>query len=1080
MPFPLSLPRSLPLCLSTAMALLVPGGVELIAQGVATSAILGTVVAADGSNADDATVRVVNTVTGYVAETHVRDGAFYVQGLEAGGPYLVTVTRLGFRPAQQRVSLGLGEPIRLRIVIQPEALALDTLAVWTAAVAGTGSNVGAGATVGEALIRSLPTPDRDVYDFVLLAPQVSTKVGLQRSGVSAAGSNHRFNSFLVDGADERFISGNVSAAFNIGKSVPLDAVRSYEVLVAPYDVRYGDFAGALINTITRSGTNDVRGTGFLAWRNDRLAPAADLATGSYDRLQYGFALGGPIVRDRAHFFVAPELQRFTAPAPGPHLGQSEAITPQVPVSRADMARLEEILDAHGLRAGSPGPVEISNPLRNLFARVDAALPRLRSRVTATVAYAAAGDQRFSRTAPDTFSLSSYEWTLANGLRTGSLRLNTDLGRVLGGQNEMLLSVSSDWGDFLPAVRQPLVRVIVPGTNGGLVTVNAGTAEQAQGRFARSRSVRVRDDLSVPLGSDHVLRLGGQVERFRVERGGVVGAYGVWTFASLDALEQGVAGRYELRRSFTGPATTMRGWQWGAWVGHEWRASGRTLVTTGVRADAISIDERAPYNPEVDSIFARRTDRMPGAGVHLSPRIGFSWDVSPEAGGRLRGGVGLFTGRPPLAWYVPALSSHGVGVGVLRCGPLPTDQGPPPQFEPDFRAAPTGCATGPGLVTAPRGDVALLAPDLRMARSLRASLAYDRRLPWALLGSVEVLIGRQVSDFMFVNLNLAGPRAVDRFGRVLYGTISEDGLASPALRSEFAEVIELRNTSKNRSSQLSARVERRFERGLAATASYTYSRVRDVQSPSRVNLPGIVLWADARPYSGRHDAIEPGVSLYDIPHRGVGAIAYTAPWGRAPTEISLYYVGESGSPFTYLAGGAGRRGDLNADGSNANDPVYVSRDPFDPDEVRFSGFSDAADADNSAAAQAERVRTQQVAFAGFIRRSGCLRRQRGRILERNSCREPWSHTTVASIRQTVPIGARRVELGLDLYNVLNLLSDAWGKRRVASPRLLEHVGHTAGPEGDTQPIFRFEAGRAEWATHEAESTAQLQITARYSF
>jgi len=208
--------------------------------------------------------------------------------------------------------------------------------------------------------------------------------------------------------------------------------------------------------------------------------------------------------------------------------------------------------------------------------------------------------------------------------------------------------------------------------------------------------------------------------------------------------------------------------------------------------------------------------------------------------------------------------------------------------------------------------------------------------------------------------------------------------------------------------------------------------------------------------------------------------YEAPWKRWGTAFSFYYVGESGGPFTYLAAGAGRRGDLNADGSNANDPIYVPRDASDPNEIAFSGLSETPGADNSAAAQEERVRVQQAALERFIRSSPCLRLQRGRILERNGCREPRSHTTILSVRQAIPISRRVVEAQLDLFNVLNLLNDDWGVYRVAAPTLLEHVGQGPGSPEVAQPIFRFDPTRSEWTALPTESAFQVQLALRYNF
>jgi hypothetical protein len=1068
-----------------ALYLIPPIGLErtAAAQGVASVSVRGTVRGPDGVSLEGARVRVVNTTTGFAVSTQVQRDRFLVQGLEPGGPYVVEVRQIGFLPQQSRpLALTLGEPLVLQFVLQPAAIQLEGVQV-TAPEPGSRAAGGAATTIPEALIHRLPTLNRNFYDFVVLAPQVSTKVGFGRSGVSGAGANLRFNSFLINGADERFISGSVSAAANVGKSIPLDAVKEYQVLVAPYDVRYGDFAGALVNTVTQSGTNDLRGSTSVHWRNDRLARGGvDTVRSPYERLQYGFSLGGPIVRDRVHFFVAPEFQRLTQPAPGSYVGQPAAQMPPFPVHEADLARLEGIMrDRYGLASGSGGFVRNDTPLHNIFARLDAAIPAWKSRAIGFLTYARTKVDQFSRSAVDTFPLSSYKFAVETGVRLASLQLHTHLSRSGGGHNELVVSLASDWTEGVPDVRQPLVRVQVPGTSGGAVTLNAGPAEGAQGRFGRSHSIKIRNQISVPWGSRHVLVLGLQAERFRVLRGGVAGGYGTWTFAGLDALELGVAERFDLRKDFGTASTPLRGGQYAAYVGDEWRVGERLSLTMGVRADRLAISGRAPYNALVDSLIGRRTDEMPRPGVHLSPRFGFIWDLSGTRRDRLRGGVGVFTGRPPLAWLVPVLANHGEGIGILACGFLPTDAGLPPAFVPDYRAVPTQCATGPALEARPFGDVDLVDRDLRMAQTLRSSLAYERELPGGLLATGEILVSRHLSDFIWVNLNLQGPQAVDRFGRVLYGTIGANGVPAPALRSRFAEVIDLRNTSKNYSYQLSARVERRFARGIGATASYTFSRTRDVQSPSRVNLPGIVMWADAGPVSGRHEDLRRGISLNDLPHRVVAAVTYTAPWRRWSTDLSFYYVGESGSPFTYLATGAGRRGDLNADGSNANDPIYVPRSAFDSGEMLFVPFTRQVPVPGGGTGSETVTAAQQAeGFERFIERTPCLRRQRGQIVTRNSCREPWTHTTVASVRQGIPVGRRVVEVELDFFNVLTLLNGGWGGYRAAIPRILEHIGQTEGPAATSQPIFRFDPGRAEWETLLAESAFQLQIAVRYRF
>src|SRR5205823_6839467 len=128
----------------------------------------------------------------------------------------------------------------------------------------------------------------------------------------------------IDGVSERFLNGNGAlAGVAGGKAISIDAVKEYQVLLAPYDVRYGDFAGALVNAVTKSGTNDVHATAFIYSRNDRLARNTEyMREAPYQDSQFGFTIGGPIIRDRAHYFIAGEVQRMQQPVTGPYVGQS--------------------------------------------------------------------------------------------------------------------------------------------------------------------------------------------------------------------------------------------------------------------------------------------------------------------------------------------------------------------------------------------------------------------------------------------------------------------------------------------------------------------------------------------------------------------------------------------------------------------------------------------------------------------------------------------------------------------------------------------------------------------------------------
>ncbi len=355
----------------------------------------------------------------------------------------------------------------------------------------------------------------------------------------------------------------------------------------------------------------------------------------------------------------------------------------------------------------------------------------------------------------------------------------------------------------------------------------------------------------------------------------------------------------------------------------------------------------------------------------------------------------------------------------------------------------------------------------MAESFRASLGIDRRLPWNVGASVDALYSRVRSDFMFVNANLRGPQGVDSHGRILYGTIRPNGTANPALvaAGRFPEAIDLRNHSLGYTWSVTAQVDRPFSDQLELRASYTHSRSRDLQSLTNGSaVAPLDIWASGQPLSGRHDDLSTGVSAFEIPHRVVLAATYAAPWKRWKTDLSLFYIGESGTPFTFGDSTAGELGDLNGDGTSANDPIYVPRNATDPSEITLGGNDPAA---------------QGAALERFIRETPCLRRQRGTIVARNSCRGPWVNTSNASLRQSLQaIRGRDLSLQLEVFNVLNLLNLSWGQFRVPNATLLQHVGQTFGTS--TQPIFYFDAASAGTSTQNLESGYQLQLSLRYSF
>ncbi len=1038
-----------------AVALLAVG-TSLEGQGTTTAEIHGTVRVSSGAPVEGARVTVIHRPTGGAVETLVRHGRFLVGGLEVGGPYSVRVRRLGSAPQERTdIYLAIGQRLDLDFVLA-DAASLDTVRV----VAGdkliaSPAGAGTGGAITDTLLHRLPTLNRDLFDFARLVPQV---VG-QTNSVSGAGVATRYNSYLIDGVSTRQLEGNNVPGGTLGKAITLEAVKEYQVLLAPYDPRYGDFAGVMVNAVTRGGTDQLHGTVFGFGRNEQLARETPfLRDTPFDREQFGISLDGPIVRGRAHFLVAAEAQRSRQPARGPYFGRATALGAAPPVSAADVDRFVTLLRGYSVDAGSAGRVTISQPSVNLFGRVDIALPEIRSRAVVRHNYADFGGTQFNRPeATASFSLSSAASTLEATRQTAALQLFTQLAR--GASNEFLFGYTTHPFGNMPEIIAPRIQVNVPRVTGpGFAVLIAGPADVAQGTRRRQRSIEIGDHLTVHPAATHALTVGARVEAFSYNRTAVEGGWGTWTFASLDALTRGQATTFSVSKDFGSATAAVRGTQVSAYVGDQWDATERLSFTLGVRAELLSLDGRPQYSAAVDSLFHRRTDDFPRPRVQWAPRAGFTLALDDAASSRVRGGAGVFSTRPPLIWYLFALRSD--GVRSLSCS-----GGTAPTFSPDVTSPPAICTNGRSFGN---GAVFHTTRDLEMPRVFRSSLAYDRLLPWKVNATFEGLYTRALSNLFLDNLRLAGPRTVDRHGRVLYGQIDASGAAAPALVStSYPEAFELRNHSSGHSTVLSATLAKRFGNRFEGTVSYARSWATDVETLTPESGPASA-WQRSRFVSDRHDDARAVATTGAPPHRVVLAATWDAPWRRWLTSVSLYYIGESGAPFTFGDSAVGSLGDLNADGTNANDPVYIPRSASDTSEIVFGGTPDD-------------VTRQQVALDRFIERTECLRRQRGRIVERNSCRGPWVHTSNLSLRQRLPsVGAHEVSLQLEAFNLLNLLRNDWGLLRVPNTNLLQHVGQTPGPTGASQPIFRFDEHRLDDTTLNLESGYQLQLALRYRF
>jgi hypothetical protein len=1026
-------------------------------------------------------VVVTNEATGTsMRGTSRGEGRYLVGGLEVGGPYSITVRRLG-SPMQTRTGLflSLGQELRTDVTLEQQPVTLQ--GVETRATQErlfSRAHMGAEAFISDSMIHQMPVINRDLYDLVRLVPQMSTWFALAPSG-----EGPRVNSIRIDGVGDQVPSSNLAAGqLYGGKVIPLDAVKEYQVLFSPFDVRQGSFAGASVNVVTRSGTNELHGSVAGYGTNERLGPDVPIVRNArYEKAQFGLSLGGPLIHDHLLFFLATDVQHRMIPAVGPQVSQSASGSGALPVSAADITRFQQLLSSRGLDGGSAGAVTNANPSSSTFLRFDAPISRWNSRVTVRANYGHADSSIFARPtalAPTNcatnacFPLSSLQHSRWVDKQLVAIQLVSNFAS--GASNELLAGHDRLVSGFEPTVKLPLILVMVPGTSGAPAVLQAGTHEIATGQRNASWTTELTDNISISAGAHRVM-IGASAQWFDLRAFQQRGAYGIWEFASLDLLQAGTASRYRVTRD-TGSVTAATGAYQAFYLGDEWEVSSRLSLTFGIRGDLPVLSARPPYVAAVDSIFHRRTDAVPSGVVQWSPRLGFNYRLtSKDARTQLRGGVGLFTGRLPLFWLFGGFSAYGLAMRTLQCGSLPSDAGPPPAFQSDYRGAPLACAGGQTFGAATNGEIDVIDPHLRLPQAMRASVAADVQLPFGAIGTIEGLYTRATRAVFFSPINLADPVASDRRDRALYGTFDATGVAIPSrVTPQLGDVLAITNQSKDNSYDVTGEL-RRQSRIADVAASISYGRSRDVQSPRMVSALLTDNWRFARPVAGRQNDLTLGTSDFDQPLRVRASGTVHSPWRRFWTDISFFYVGGSGFPYTYVAGGMQGRGDLNADGAVGNDPIYIPRRAVDTAEIRFAGTP-------------AEVNAQQAALDRFVDEAPCLRNQRGRIMSRNSCRSPWMSLTNLALRQALHTRrAQSLVFELQVFNILNLLDSRWGRMELPTGAvlattsqipLLSQVGETAGPKA--QPIYRFDSTMRHVSDENFDSYYQIQLAVRFSF
>ncbi len=993
------------------------GAGNLFAQGVTTAAVSGTVTQESGAGVEGAMITVTNRATGAKLQSSTQaNGRFSLENVPVGGPYTIEARGIGFEPSRRdNVMLSLGQRFIANFTLRQQVVELQEIAVN----AETGDPVmntaktGVGQSIGDTVINRLPILGRNFQDLVATTPQVAS-IG---AGVSAAGQNNRFNSIQIDGGVNNDLFGlgatGAPGGQTSAKAISLEAVKEFQVLIAPYDVRQGNFAGGLLNAVTQSGSNKFGGSVFGYLQNQDLVgtdvngeKAADFKV-----LQYGGTLSGAIIKDKLQYFAAADIQQRTTPFDGITLEESGA-------NIGDAQRMIDHLDALGADqwggAGDAGGFVIENPNPTFFGKLSWA-PAANHNVSLSYNNVEASVDVISRRQNGDWQLTSGAYSIENN--TNTLRLIWSA--VFGGKysNEFISGYQTIRDSRPPNSTYPTI-IVGSGTTGTRLV--AGAERFSQDNSLDQDVFELTDNLTVGLG-DHRLTVGTHNEFFGFNNHFFPQSIGQWTFANIDSFENNAAVRFDRALPLTpgGPVSDFSVNQWGLYAQDQFNL-GTLALTVGLRWDNPIFPDSPTFNPTLDSLTSDgalwtggtiNTSVMPSGNATWSPRIGFNWDVDGSGMTIVRGGVGYFGGRPAYVWMSNAYVNTGVTQTQLTCrndNSNPDDNVPGFSLDPSLQ--PTTCA-GTAGVTPPIPTINYFDPDFKFEQNMKLSLGIDRRLPWGIIGTLDFLYTKSKNTLYIQDNNLQGvvdestlTYATGEGNRARYGVNSlSSGSATPRKQTAaFGNVLEHLNKSEDHAFSGTIQLQKRFSNGVEFNGGYTYSNAQDVMS-----LTSSIAFSNYgfATLNGLLNDRELTTSAFDRPHRVVLSGTVNLP---ADFAFSLIYSGVSGNPFGYVI-----NGDANADGVGGtnrefNDMFYI---PRDRDDITMYGTTPAASYDS---------------LANFINSQACLRNQRGQIMERNSCRNPWINRLDARLQKAVPtFNGQMMILSLDVFNLLNMIDSDWG-------------------------------------------------------
>lgn len=1013
---------------------------------ITTSGVKG-LIKANGEDVIGATITVTHVPTGAVYRSVTNSvGRFTIQGMRAGGPYTVEISYIGYKTKEiKNVTLKLGEMSDLSTQLEEDAHALGEVVV-KGKLGLDASKTGAAASYSAKDIANMPSISHSIGDITRMNPMVSVS---QSGAMSFAGVNNRYNSFQVDGAVNNDVFGLTSNGQNGGQAgaqpISTETIDQVQVSVAPFDVRQSGFTGGAINAITKSGTNTFHGSVYGNWLNkDLIGSKYTLMNGKdsqkYDDetdYRYGVTLGGPIIKNKLFFFANYEKSNKEYPNNyGYGSDASKLGTEGFKIADEVLSILKE----KGYNASYNNPKN--------YTKSDKAGIKLDWNINdkhkATFGWRMVNAKQLnSNSTAGYLNASDYQYDFVSKSNTFTAELNSSFSEKINNQFQASYVSVRDHRD--PKGIAPMIQI----KNVGGGTLCLGTERSSTANSLNQDIFSFTDNLNWYV-NNHTLTFGTHGEYYKFKNLFIQDNYGTYYFNNFEDFKMFASGQtYAASVDKTTGVTTYYNtlnqyryctanvavtgdprWapefaagQIGFYAQDKFNVTPNFELTYGLRMDIPLFFDTPTENAEFNASAAKQgwnvvTNHKLSSTPMWSPRVGFRWNIEKEHNMILRGGAGIFTGRIPFVWLSNNFTNTGIQTSVYNVygstGLKEGKQDTGKLSEVSLIVDPYKQSENTDKLGTSNQAINVFDKDFKFTQNLRLDLALDFTLA-GIDFTLEGVFSKNLNDIYYKDLTRteAGKTLGETYeslsfdNRPMFSKITST--EDPNLK-KFTNVYMLDNTSKGYSYNLSLSAVKRFDFGLDLAASYTYSRSKSVNcgtsSVAQSNYNYNYTYQNP-------NSPELGFTAFNVPHQIKASAFYHKDYAEHwNTTVGLIYTGTSGSPYSLYY-----YGDLNQDGSNGNDLMFIPTDE-QIDKMQFK-----ANKNYTADEQKEN-------FREWIANDGYMSKHRGEYFKRYADNLPFESHFDFHLAQTYKfkVGAQvhSVELSFDVLNVGNMFNKKWGR------------------------------------------------------